>query len=210
MSIRVSTLCFTSLAPSYAGVDPLGQLLISPFGGEPTYLETSPIYTSVSLRYRVTGGLFTGYDGTATWARIAIDSNSYPDPAFYGNGLDLAAPITEPADETKCTMAMCYEVVSDYSLRWFRDPKKQAPLISAKTQAITSGAHTLNLPPPLFFLDPATYPASRRKMRYFGLDIYRCVDSDTFTAAPWRDRRGTYSASYTSNGVTEQYDWTIA
>jgi len=210
MAIRVSTLCFTSLSPNYAGADPLGQRMISPFGGYPTMLEAAPFYTSVSARLRITGGPNNGYDGTATWTRVPLGISNSLSPSVYGDGLDVFPEDLNAPTGTDCIMVSLYDAESEWDIRFFRDPKKPRIWIFGVAQMITSGSIAQSIGLPLLYRDPALSPSFRNPYRYMGNISGAYFDLDTLTDAQWRDMRGTYSGSYTSGGVTTQYDFTIA
>lgn len=221
MSIRVSTLCFANRDffpenKSYGITgDPLGSRMLDINYGQPTAVEASPIYSSIEVRVRITGGYHDGYDGTATWGRVPLATLPDAYSQISLGGMDTFFKGL-PTSATDCAMVLSYDAQFDnngsYADKYPRDAKKQRVRFFGTAQSITVGAlsYPINLPDWPY---PLTTPHT--PLRYFGFgnngaawDV-ASVDSNTFSDSKWRDLRGSYSASNTSGGVTIQYDWTI-
>jgi hypothetical protein len=220
MSIRVSTGSMTrlsALVPSTVS-DPMGQKQWSSFALPMGWLEASPIYASVSTRLRITGGADNGYDGTATWTRTNILPDMGGGEEYSGVGWDVYSQLSDPP-AGQCNIYVDFDAESGFGfgpVGYYRDPKKQRVKFHADLQSVTSGAITKNLSPPKWLHDLDIYPDYRTPLRWFGLGytdsggIPIGVDSTAFTAATWRDIRGTYAASYyAAPGVLYEYEWTI-
>jgi hypothetical protein len=194
--------------PTSNPIDPIDQRYVSPYGGGPVPEEAAPFYSSVSTELVITtpSGSTTFY---AQWTRIPIAITTSPSPAVDGSGFDQFA-LSYPTG-TDCYFLCVSDATSDYAFYDYRDPQKQRPKIIATDQFITAplpggGTTGRSISPPEWFLDAG--PLYRNPYRYFG-NVSAKVDSNSFTAAQWRDMRGTYTASYTSGSTTFTYTWVI-
>lgn len=202
MSIRVTNLNFAqSFAPTPG---PLGQWVAYSGAFPWTPIEASPIYSSIAVRLRITGGPFNGYDQTATWNRIALITTATAADNF--SGYDYIEP-TIPSSGTDCLMVAGEALINQGNLNFWRDPKKQRLRILGASQTIAGYGIGL----PSWFINPAITD-ERVPYRYWGFtgDIATAVDSNSFSAAQWRDLRGSYAETSVFGGVTFRYDWTIS
>ena len=166
-------------------------------------VEAAPIYSSISVRLRITGGPNNGYDETASWTRIPISTSGSPINA--GDGID-SYDFTAPTGTDCVMLAGDALLVAGESSVSIRDPKKQRLAIFGQQQIISGVA----IPLPNWQFDGADARLPARWWYIAGSSGASGIDSDTFSPAQWRDLRGSYAFTLVASPETFQFDWTIA
>jgi len=201
---RIATLSLTDPARGQ-DVNPFGFRIIG--ADNRRSFEAVPHYTQIAVRLRHTSGIYSGYDGTATWTRVPIPNSSVA-PVAYSDitGIDVAT-ISTPTG-TDCAFMVgpaTYSIPGGNEL-YFYDPKKQRLDIFGTSQVISSAGFDLSIPLPLWSVVGSYSATDRAPFTHWGFAGVDSIDSSGWSDSQWRDYRGTYSV--TSGPV--QLDWTLS